>query len=264
MIARILKAPGERAFVAYLLSFFILTWATVETLQMMHIVSDYTCYTYWYGKLSGNSKHVPFSETADEKINLIVDRYAWRNKELQGRAYAFLKQLPSPYFLDDFRSRVDEAMKSKNKMTVDETLFYRIMKESFVTTTTSSFDKLLKEFVKQFKAGVSQNRNLYKPVVAGQGTASLHAKGIEKMTFIQENYRWESTDTLELACHLLSTFSIQFLSHDGLIRKLDKKLIETNKSTVDEVLFCQVLKECFSASTETIFTNLLKSHALHP
>ena len=264
MICKTLRARGERAFVAYLLSSFILAWATVETLQVMHIIPDYTYYTYWYRKLSEDSKHAPFTEMADKKIKLIVDCYVWQNKEMQERAYSFLKQLPSPYFLDDFRSRVDQAMKNENTMNLDETLFYRIMKESFVATTTSSFDDLLKASVKQFKEGVSQNQNLYKTAVVGHGTSLFQAKGTEKIHFIKEHYRWENTDTLKLACHLLSTFSIQFLSHDGLIRRLDNKLIETKKSTVDETLLCQVMKESFSASTETIFANLLKIHAQQP
>jgi hypothetical protein len=230
----------------------------------MHIVPDYTYYTYWHKKLSGDSTPASFSETADKKIKLIVDRYVWGNKEMQQRACSFLKQLPSPYFLDDFECRVDEALKNKNKINLDEPLFYRIMKESFVTTTTSSFDNLLKESVKRFKEGVPENRNLYCPGVFEKESGLLQAKGAEKMTFIKEQYRWENAEALELACHLLTTFSIQFLSHDGLIRRLDNKLIETKQSTVDETLLCQVMKESFTESTETIFTNLLKMHVKQP
>ena len=261
MIGKTLKARGERAFAAYLLSSFILTWATVETLQVMRIIPNYTYYTYWQRKFSGESKQDPFSEKADKKIKLIVDNYVWKSKERKERAYSFLKRLPSPYFLDDFSSRIDEAMKNKNGIHLDEALFYRLMKESFVTTTTSSFENLLKESVEQFKERVSENQNLNKPAVVVHETTSFQAKNAEKMTFIKEHYRWESTEALELACHLLSTFSIQFLSHDGLIRKLDNKLIKTKKSTVDETLLCQVMKESFSESTEKIFTNLLTIHA---
>ncbi len=257
MIGKAVKACGERVFIAYLLSSFILAWATVETLQVMHIIPDYTYYTYWHRKVSGDSPPASFSETADKKIKLIVDCYIWQNKEMQERAYSLLKQLPSPYFLDDFKGRVDEAMKNKNKMNLDEPLFYRIMKESFVTTTTSSFDNLLKKSVKQFKEGVSKNQNRYTPAVFEKGVSPLQAKGAEKMAFIKEHYRWKNTQAFELACHLLSTFSIQFLSHDGLIRRLNNKLFETKKSTVDETLLCQAMKECFTESTETIFTNLL-------
>ena len=151
-------------------------------------------------------------------------------------------------------------MKNKNKTILDEVLFYRTMKESFVAITTSSFNNLLKESVKQFKEGVSQNQNLLPPAVAGQGTAALQAKGAEKITFIKEHFRWESTDVGKLACHLLSKFSIQFLFHDGFIQRLDNRLIETEKSTVNETLLCQVMKESFSSSTEAIFNSLLKMH----
>jgi hypothetical protein len=264
MIAKTLKAGSERAFVAYLLSSFLLAWATVETLQVMHVVPDYTYYTYWHRKLSDDSKHTPFSETADKKIKQIVDSYVWNNKEMQKRAYSFLKQLPSPYFLDDFKSRVDTAAKNGNKKNLDEILFYRIMKQSFVTTTASSFNRLLKESVKQFKGKVSENQNLYKHAVVKHGAASLQTKGAEKMSYIKEHYQWESTKALELACHLLSTFSIQFLSHDGLIQKLDNKLIETKNSTVDEALLCQAMSESFTESTEAIFTNLLTMHVRQP
>jgi hypothetical protein len=257
MIVKAVRACGERVFVAYLLSSFILAWATLETLQVMHIVPDYTYYTYWHRKLSGKLPPASFAETADKKIKLIVDRYVWQNKEMQQRAYSFLKQLPSPYFLDDFKCRVDEAMKEKNRINLDEPLFYRIMKESFVTTTTSSFDNLLKESVKQFKEGVPENPHLYYSAVFGKESSPLQAKGAEKMTFLKEQYRWENTEALELACHLLSTFSIQFLSHDGLIRRLDNKLLEKENSTVNETLLCQVMNESFTEATETIFTNLL-------
>jgi hypothetical protein len=151
-------------------------------------------------------------------------------------------------------------MKNKSRMHLDETLFYRLMKESFVATTTSSFENLLKESVKQFKEETSQNHNLYKPGVANQNSAFLRAKGAEKMTFIKEHFRWESTEALELACHLLNRFSIQFLSKDGLIQRLENKLAETKRTTIDEKLLCQVMKEFFSASTETIFTYLLSTH----
>jgi hypothetical protein len=53
------KLIGERnegAFVAYLLLSFIFFWATVETLQVMHIVPDYTYYSYWIKKLSPGSQ----------------------------------------------------------------------------------------------------------------------------------------------------------------------------------------------------------------
>jgi hypothetical protein len=264
MIGKAVLARGERAFVAYLLSSFIFTWATVETLQVMHIVPDYTYYTYWHRKFSGSSKHLTFAERADKKIKLILDRYTWENKKMQERAYAFLKQLPSPYFLNDFSCRIDEAMKNKNRMNLNEILFYRIMKKSFVTTTTSSFEDLLKKSVKQFKEGMSENKNLNNPAVIAHATTPFQEKSAEKMTFIKEHYRWESTGTLELASHLLSTFSIQFLSHDGLIQKLDNKLIETEKSIVDETLLCQVMKESFTESTEAIFNNLLPIHFQEP
>ena len=151
-------------------------------------------------------------------------------------------------------------MKNKNGIHLDEALFYRLMKESFVTTTTSSFENLLKESVEQFKERVSENQNLNKPAVVVYETTSFQAKNAEKMTFIKEHYRWESTEALELACHLLNRFSIQFLSKDGLIKRLENKLAETKRTTIDEKLLCQIMKEFFSASTETIFTYLLNTH----
>jgi hypothetical protein len=53
---KLIGERSERAFVAYLLLAFIFFWATAETLQVMHIVPDYTYYSYWTRKLSPGSK----------------------------------------------------------------------------------------------------------------------------------------------------------------------------------------------------------------
>mgnify|MGYP001820546589 CR=1 FL=1 len=69
-IFKTLVTQSERASVAYLLLSFILVWAIVETLQVMHIVPDYTYYAYWNRKLSPGTKHVSCllytSDAADE------------------------------------------------------------------------------------------------------------------------------------------------------------------------------------------------------
>ena len=49
---KLIEERSERAFIAYLLLSFIFFWATVETLQVMHILPDYTYYAYWTKKLS--------------------------------------------------------------------------------------------------------------------------------------------------------------------------------------------------------------------
>ena len=261
MIVKTLVAQSERAFVAYLLLSFILVWATVETLQVLHIVPDYTYYSYWGNKLSPGTKPVSFSEKIDKHIELITECYVWKNEEIQERACFFLKRLPSPHFLDDFSSRLDDAMKNKNGKSIDEALFYKIMEESFVTMTTASFDKLLKGSVKQFKEGVSLNHPPNKSAVVQQNTGPFQATSAEKISFIKEHYEWENDDTLELACHLLNRFYIHFLTGDDFIKRLDTILKEVNKSKVDESLLCQAMKDCFSATTTTVFTNLLKTYA---
>jgi hypothetical protein len=53
---KLIGVRSEGAFVAYLLLSFIFFWSTVETLQVMHIVPDYTYYSYWIKKLSPGSK----------------------------------------------------------------------------------------------------------------------------------------------------------------------------------------------------------------
>ena len=119
-IVKTVVTQSERAFVAYLLLSFILVWATVETLQVMHIVPDYTYYTYWSRKLSPGTKHVSLSEKANKKIELIRKRYVWNNKQMQDRACSFLKRLPSPQFLDDFSSRLEKTMKKRDIKNIDE------------------------------------------------------------------------------------------------------------------------------------------------
>ena len=214
---------------AYLLLSFILVWATVETLQVMHIVPDYTYYAYWSRKLSPGTKHVSLSEKANKKIELIRKRYVWDSKQMQDRACSFLKRLPSPQFLDDFSTRLERTMKKKNSKNIDEALFYQVIKESFVTTTTSTFDNLLQATVQQFKEDISQNRGQNEAVLIQQNPFQMQAASAEKLTFIREHYRWENSATLELACHLLSRFSIQFLSSNEFIRRLDNKLVQAKK-----------------------------------
>ncbi len=263
-IVKTLVTRSERAFVAYLLLSFILVWATVETLQVMHIVPDYTYYAYWSRKLSPGTKYVSLSEKAHKKIELIRKRYVWNNKQAQDRACSFLKRLPSPQFLDDFSNRLEKTMKQRNIKNIDETLFYQIIKESFVTTTTSSFNNLLQATVQQFKEDISQNQGQDEAVLDQQHHFHMQAASAEKLTFIREHYRWENNETLALACHLLSRFSIQFLSSTEFIRRLDNKLVQAQKTAVDENLLCQVMRESFSAATETVLTSLVKTHVQPP
>jgi hypothetical protein len=263
-IVKTLITQSERGFLAYLLSSFILVWATVETLQVMHIVPDYTYYTYWRRKLSPATKPVSLSEKANKKIELIRKRYVWGSKQMQDHACSFLKRLPSPQFLDDFSIRLERTMQKRNRKNIDAALFYQTIKKSFVTTTTSSFDDLLKATVQQFKEDISQNRDQYEVALVQQNPFQMQTSSAEKLTFIREHYRWENNLTLELACHLLSKFSIQFLSSNEFIRRLDNKLVQAKKSTVDENLLCQVMRESFKASTETVFTNLVKIHVQAP
>ncbi len=255
---------SERASVAYLLLSFILVWATVETLQVMHIVPDYTYYAYWNRKLSPGTKHVSLSEKANKKIELIKNRYVWDNKQMQDRACSFLTRLPSPQFLDDFSSRLEMTMKKQNRKNIDEALFYKVIKDSFVTTTTSTFDNLLQATVQQFKDDISQNRGQNEAVLIQQNPFTIQAARAKKLTFIREHYRWENSSTLELACYLLSKFSIQFLSSNEFIKSLDNKLVQAKKDTVDENFLCQVMRESFSAATETVFTNLVRTHVQKP
>jgi hypothetical protein len=259
-----LGAQSERAFLAYLLVSFILVWATVETLQVMHIVPDYTYYAYWNKKFSPGTRPTSLSQKANQKIELIRKRYVWDSKQMQDRACSFLKRLPSPQFLDDFSTRLERTMKKQNRKNIDEVLFFKVIKDSFVTTTTSAFDNLLQATVQQFKDDISQNRGQNEAVLVQQNPFNRQGPRAEKLTFIREHYRWENSSTLELACYLLSKFSIQFLSGNEFIKGLDNKLVQAKKDTVDENLLCQVMRESFSAATETVFTNLVKTHVQQP
>ena len=263
-IFKTLVTRSERASVAYLLLSFILVWAIVETLQVMHIVPDYTYYAYWNRKLSPGTKHVSLSERAHKKIELIKKRYVWDNKQMQDRACSFLKRLPSPQFLDDFSTRLERTMKKQNRKNIDEALFFKVIKDSFVTTTTSAFDNLLQATVQQFKDDILQHRSQKEAVLIQQNAFTIQAARAEKLTFIREHYKWENSATLELACYLLSKFSIQFLSSNEFIKALDNKLVHAQKDTVDENLLCQVMRESFSAATETVFTNLVRTHVQNP
>ena len=261
IIVKSLLTRRKRAFVSYLLLSFTLVWATVETLQMMHIVPGYA---YWRRTLSPETKHISLSEKAHKKIELIRNRYVWDNKQMQDRSCYFLKRLPSPQLLDDFNTRLDRTMKQQNRKNIDEALFYKVIKDSFVITTTSSFDNLLQATVQQFKDKISQNRDQIEAVLIQQNLVTIQGARAEKLTFIREQYRWENRATLKLACYLLSRFSIQFLSSNEFIKNLDSKLAQAQKATVDENLLCQVMRESFSAATETVFTNLVRTHVQNP
>jgi hypothetical protein len=64
---KLIGERSERAFVAHLLLSFIFFWATVETLQVMHIVPDYTYYAYWTKKLSTGSQAPTYTHYLDRK-----------------------------------------------------------------------------------------------------------------------------------------------------------------------------------------------------
>jgi len=260
MIVKTVRARSENARLAFLLPSFIFFWATIETIQAMDILPDYTCYAYWTGGKASGSQTSPMEETMDKQIEEMEKRYAWEDQQAEKRAYTLIKGLPSPHFIDDFTARLERQLKNGEKKHLDEKIFYRIMEESFVKTSESAFDHLLQACIQQFKAATVPTQVPHLEYTAYPGSIASREDVDGKIAFIKERYNWDSLHTRDLAGCLLNRFSIQFLTGDDFIKRLDEKLTQEKSDTLGEKLFCRAMKEHFAATCKTVFRNLMKSH----
>jgi len=264
MFFKTVRAGSERTLLAYLLPSFIFFWAALETLQVMDVLPDYTCYAYWTKGSSSGPETGTWEEGVNNKIALLKGRYPWKDEEAEKHAYSLLKRLPSPRFIDDFTVRLEEQMKREGKKHMNEELFYRVMEESFAKTTESAFDHLLKGQIEQFKAVPSQDKNRPMDYAVYHGRNSPREDVEGKIAIIKERYTWETGQTRELAGYLLTRFSLQFLTGDTFIKKLDEKLGQEKTGILSEALLCRVMQEYFTATSRTVFNNLRKTYIEQP
>jgi len=209
--------------ITYLVLSCIFFWATVETLQVIHLVPDYTYYSYWIKKLTPGSKTSTSTHYFDR--NRTDTRYTFSEGTFipvsrKGAPYVSV-QAPGP------------AAKQEE-----------VIKENFVSATVDTFKHLLTQYAHQFKVEKVINGEHYKPA-----SGSLHGVPVcdrvrEKITFVREYYDWENEATRELASYLLERFPSLLLPGD-LIRRVDKKMEEESKKKVDEALFLRAMEETF-------------------
>lgn len=260
MLLKTLRARSDNARLAFLLSSFIFFWATMETLQAMDCLPDYTCYAYWTGDNASERKTYVLEETVNKKIAQMENRYTWIDQQAEKRACTLIKGLPSPHFIDDFTARLEQELKNRGEKRLDEKIFYRTMEKSFVRTSESAFDHLLNACIQQFKeASVPGPSPQLVPAACPGGNPSREDVDGE-IAFIQERYNWDTLHTRDLAGYLLRRFSIQFLTGDDFTQRLDETLEQETTDTLGEELFCRAMKEHFAATCSAVFRSLMKSH----
>ncbi len=259
MLVKTFRARSDTARLAFLLPSFIFFWASVETAQLLDVLPDYTCYAYWSSGNSSRSQTNPMEDTMDKQIAEMEERYVWEDQQAEQRAYTVIKGLPSPHFIDDFRARLDRQVQKEGGNHVDETRFYRLMEESFVETSTSAFKRVLTTCVEQFKSAARSSRTPHPEYAAHPGGRSLREDPDGTIALIRARYNWESLYTRELAAHLLNRFSIQFLSGDDFVKRLDEALVRENADRLGEKLFCRAMEEHFAAACRAVFKNLMQS-----
>lgn len=258
MLFKTVTAGSEKAFMAHLLLCFIYFWGTMETLQAMNFLPDYTCYAYWEKGSSCGSGAGPLKDEVDSKIALIRKRYRWNDQEAEKRAYSLLKRIPSPGFIEDFGVSLEQQMKGKGGQEMDGELFYGVMEESFVKAAASAFDRLLKTEIEQFKTAPAREEHQCTDQASYPNWHFPREAVREKIAFIKEHYPWETAQTRELAGYLLNRFSLQFLTGDEFIKQLDEKRVQGKAGTLSEELLCRVMQEHFTATSRTVFQNLVK------
>ena len=128
--------------ITYLGLSFIFFWATVKTLQVMHIVPDYTYYSYWTKKLSPGLKAPSSAQYFDR--NRIDALYTSRKG-----ACIPVTQKGAP-------CRSVQALEAAR--TGEE-----VMEKSFLSTTVDTFKCLLTKYVQQFKEEKVRGRDYSKP-----------------------------------------------------------------------------------------------------
>lgn len=259
MLVKTVRARSDNARLAFLLPSFIFFWATVETAQVLDVLPDYTCYAYWSSGNSFRSQTNLMEETMDKHIAEMEERYVWEDQQAEQRAFTVIKGLPSPHFIDDFRARLERQLHKEGENHMDETRFYRLMEESFVETSTSAFKQVLTTSVQQFKSDTRSSRTPHPASTAYSDSRPFREDPDGTIALIRERYNWESLYTRELAAHLLNRFSIQFLSGDDFVKRLDEALVRENADLLGEQLFCRSMEEHFAAACRAVFKNLMQS-----
>ena len=222
------------------LGLFIFLWATLETLQVMHIVPDYTYYSYWTKKLSPGLKAPSSAQYFDRnRIDALCT----------SRKGAFI-----PVIQKGAPCRSVQALEPAR--TGEE-----VMEENFVSTTVDTFKYLLTKYVQQFKEEKGMDRDYSKPEFGSLPAVPVFDRVREKITFAREYYDWENEATRELASYLLERFPSLLLPGD-LIKRVDDKMEEENRNTVDEALLFQAMEETFLV-TATVTSDNLKKEMLN-
>lgn len=258
LLLKTFRARSETARLALLLSSFIFFWATMETLQAIGCLPDYTCYAYWTEVTGSGRTTCALEETVNTKISRLRKQHAWEDQQAENRAYACIKGIPSPHFIDDFAARLEQELQNGRVRHLDETLFYRTMEKSFVMTSASAFDRLLNACIQQFKEGSGSSPRLAPGAPPGNNPSREDVDAA--IALIQEHYHWDASHTRDLAGYLLRRFSIQFLTGDDFTQRLEEAMEQETTDILGEVLFCRVMKEHFAATCRTVFRNLMQSH----
>ncbi len=259
MLVKTVRARSDTARLAFLLPSFIFFWATAETAQLLDVLPDYTCYAYWTGGTASGACRRPTEETVNKQIAEMEKRYAWEDQPAADRAFTVIKGLPSPHFIDDFRARLERQLPREGGKHVDEALFYRLMEESFVQSSASAFKQVLSACVEQFKSAAVSSRAPHLEYTACPGSRPFREDHDGAIAFIKERYTWDSLHTRELAGYLLNRFSIQFLTGNTFIKKIDEVLVRENADRLGEKLFCRAMEEHFTATCRAVFKNLMQS-----
>jgi hypothetical protein len=263
MLVKTFRGRSRNARLAFLLAAFIFFWATAETAQIIDVLPDYACYAYWTGGTASGPRQIAMEETVDKQIAEMERQYVWKDQQAAKHAYSLIKGLPSPHFIDDLTVRLEQQLKQGAGNHLDEKRFYRIMEESFVKTSTAAFEQLLAACRSQFKSATVSSRAPHVESTAYAGSNSFREDVEGKIALIKERYRWDSLHTRDLAGCLLNRFSIQFLTGDDFIKKLDEMLAREQAEMLGEQLFCRAMKEHFAATCGAVFKNLMQSR-MHP
>ena len=264
MLYKTFRAGSNNARLACMLPSFIFFWATMETLQAIDVLPDYTCYAFWTGSSASGTKTCPREETVEKKIAQMKKHYAWKDQQAEKRAWALVNKLPSQHLIDDFAQRLEQRLARAGGTHIDEGVFYRVMEESFMESGTSAFTRLLKARIQQFKAAAVPGRESHPEYAAYPAGVSYSEDMEEKTAFIQERYTWDTVRTRHLAGYLMNRFSIQFLNGDEFIKKLDSLLEGAKTDTLTEEMLCRAMEDHFAALCRLVFRNLMKHNIPQP
>jgi len=258
---KLFKARSERAQVAYTLFAFIFLWSVVETLQVFHIVPDYTYYSYWYRTLSpgtprsyGNSLMVK----SEKMIETFKESCPWDREETRNLAGYLLKKIHFILAVEDLSERLRDRMRKEKREKVDEAILCQVIEESVAARTRANFNSMVEIYVQEFKEG----KPVFRTNHASGGeelNGLLPDKSGEKIASFKTKYRWASEEARKFAGFLLEKLPFPLVT-DDLSKRLDEKIKEENREKVDEILFCHVMEESFLATTLPVFNTMIKKY----